>query len=68
MLLITCENIHQGHEWFSDDSRRNKIFFMCFYVRNFADSRIHCGAKISIKSYFMMLFFAQYYYSGAVTC
>ena len=29
MTLITCGSIHQGHEWFSDDSRGRQGIFMC---------------------------------------
>ena len=29
MSLITCGSIHQGHEWFSDDSRGRQEIFMC---------------------------------------
>ena len=29
MSLITCGSIHEGHEWFSDDSRERQEIFMC---------------------------------------
>ena len=29
MSLITCGSIHEGHEWFSDDSRGRQEIFMC---------------------------------------
>ena len=35
MSLITCGShggIHQGHEWFSDDSRERQDIFMVFYL------------------------------------
>ena len=28
MSLITCGSIHQGHEWFSDDSRGRRDLYM----------------------------------------
>ena len=57
--LITCGSIHEGHEWFSDDSRGRQEIFMCLAALlceqfcRFANE----GAKISIKSYFMRSFF-----------
>ena len=27
MSLIACRSIHEGHEWFSDDSRGRRDFF-----------------------------------------
>ena len=59
MSLITCGSIHEGHEWFSNDSRGRQEIFMCLAVLlceqfcRFANG----GAKISIKSYFMRSFF-----------
>ena len=59
MSLITCGSIHQGHEWFSDDSRGRQEIFMCLAAQlceqfcRFANE----GAKILIKSYFMRSFF-----------
>ena len=29
MSLIGCGSIHQGHEWFSDDSRGRQEIFIC---------------------------------------
>ena len=58
--LIACGSIHEGHEWFSDDSRgRHWEIFMCLAALlceqfcRFANE----GAKISIKSYFTRSFF-----------
>ena len=31
-LLFTCGNIHEGHEWFSNDSRGRQGIFMCLAV------------------------------------
>ena len=59
MSLIACGSIHEGHEWFSDDSRGRQEIFMCLAALlceqfcRFANE----GAKISIKSYFMRSFF-----------
>ena len=59
MPLIACGSIHEGHEWFSDDSQRRQEIFMslaallCEQFCRFAKK----GAKISIKSYFMSSFF-----------
>ena len=69
MSLIACGSIHEGHEWFSDDSRGRQEIFMCLAALlceqffRFANE----GAKISIKSYFMRLFFFSVY-SAAVKC
>ena len=58
MSLIACGNIHEGHEWFSDDSRGRQEIYMCLATLlceqfcRFANE----GAKISIKSYFMRAF------------
>ena len=59
MSLIACGSIHEGHEWFSDDSRGRQEIFMhlaaqlCEQFCRFPNK----GAKISIKSYFMRSFF-----------
>ena len=29
MSLIACGSIHEGHEWFSDNSRGRQEIFMC---------------------------------------
>ena len=29
MSLITCGSIHQGHQWFSNDSRGRQEIFLC---------------------------------------
>ena len=53
-IWITCGSIHQGHEWFSDDSRGRQDIFMCLAALlceqfcRFANG----GAKISTKFYF----------------
>ena len=66
---IACGSIHEGHEWFSDDSRGRQEIFMCLAALlceqfcRFANE----GAKISIKSYFMRSFFFSVY-SAAVKC
>ena len=58
MSLIACGSIHEGHEWFSDDSRGRQGIFMCVAALlceqfcRFANE----GAKISIRSYFMRSF------------
>ena len=58
MSLIAYGSIHEGHEWFSDDSRERQEIFMCLAVLlceqfcRFANE----GAKISIKSYFLSVF------------
>ena len=51
MSLITCGSIHEGHKWFSDDSRGRQEIFMrlaallCKQFCRFANR----GAKISMK-------------------
>ena len=56
MSLIDCGSIHEvheGHEWFSDDSRGRQEILMCLadllckQFCRFANE----GAKISIKSF-----------------
>ena len=51
MSLIACGSIHEGHEWFSDDSRRRQEIFVfgcsitvCEQFCGFANE----GAKIYI--------------------
>ena len=42
MSLITCGSIHEGHEWFSDDSQGRQdvlCVWLVYYVSNFADLR-----------------------------
>ena len=52
MSLIACGRIHEGHEWFSDDSRGRQEIFMCLAAQlceqfcRFANE----GAKISMSS------------------
>ena len=59
MSPITCGSIHEGREWFSDDSRGRQEIIMCLAVLlceqfcRFSNG----GAKVSIKSYFMRSFF-----------
>ena len=52
---INCGSIHQSHEWFSDDSRGRRDF----YVSNFANNFANGGAKILIKSFLMRSFYFQ---------
>lgn len=67
MSLVTCGSIHEGHEWFSNDSRGRQEIFMCLAVLlceqfcRFA----YGGAKISIKSYFMRSFFCLSVFSSS---
>ena len=59
MSLITCGSIHEGHEWFSAESRgRQEILcvWLLYHVSDFYRFA-NGGAKISIKSYFMRSFF-----------
>ena len=60
MSLIACGSIHEGHEWFSDDSRgrQESFVFGCSITvcEQFCRFAIE-GANISIKSYFMRSFF-----------
>ena len=72
MSLIAHGNtcIHEGHEWFSDDSQGRQEIFMCLAAllckqfRRFANE----GGKISIKSYFIKSFSFFSVSSAAVTC
>ena len=59
MSLITCGSIHEGHEWFSDDSRGRQEIFMCLAAL------ILCEQFSG--SYFMRSFFFSMY-SAAVKC
>ena len=69
MSLITCGSIHEGHEWFSDDSRARQEIFMCLAALlceqfcRFANG----SAKISIKSHFIRYIFFSVYWA-AVKC
>ena len=69
MSLIACGSIHEGHEWFSDDSRgRQEIFvFGCSITvcEQFCRFAIEV-AKISIKCYFMRSFFFCVFSSSEV--
>ena len=43
MSLITCGSMHEGHEWFSNDSRGRQEIFLALavlYVSNFANSQM----------------------------
>ena len=53
-----CGSIHQGHEWFSDDSRGRQdfLYLAALLCEQFCRSA-KGGAKTSIKSYFMRSFF-----------
>ena len=71
MSLIACGSIHEGLEWFSDDSRGRQENFICLAAVlceqfcRFANE----GAKISIKSFRLheiILFCLMY--SAAVKC
>ena len=64
MSLIACGSIHEGHEWFSDDSRGRQEIFV-FGFERFCRYAIE-GAKISIKSYFMRSFFFSVFSSSEV--
>ena len=56
MSLNTCGSIHEGHKWFSDNSRGRQEIFMCLAaLSNFPES------------YFMRSFFFSVY-STAVNC
>ena len=58
MFLIACGSIHEGHEWFSDDSRGRQEIFLCLaallceqFCRRFANG----GVKI-YRSSFLRVF------------
>ena len=42
MSLIACGSIHEGYEWFSDDSRGRQEIFMCL-------AALLCGAILPIR-------------------
>ena len=68
MSLITCGSIHQGHEWFSYDSRGRRDFYVfgCSIMWAILPIREwRYGAKISIKSYFMRSFFCLSVFSSS---
>ena len=73
--LIACGIIHEGHEWFSDDSRERQEIFMCLAAQlceqfcRFANEGakrwlVH-DPKISIKSYFIESFFVLSVFSSS---
>ena len=71
MSLITCGSIHEGHEWFSDDSRGRQEIFMCLAALlseqfcRFANE----DSNISIKSVLLHeIIFVVSVYSAAVKC
>ena len=71
MPLITCGSIHEGHEWFSDYSRRRQEIYMCLAVllcSNFADSRTEVPRYRSSQSYLMRSFFFVSVFLAAVKC
>ena len=60
MPLIARGSIHEGHEWFSDDSRGRRDFYVfgCSIVYNFANSRMKVPRyRSSLTSW--DLFFSQ---------
>ena len=65
---VKCGSIHQGHEWFSDDSRRRQEIFMCLTALlceqfcRFANG----SAKISIKSYFFSMYSTVVKWSASI--
>ena len=67
MSLIACGSIHEGHEWFSDDSRGRQEIFMCLAAQLCEQfcRLANEGAKISIKSYFLRSFFFLSVFSGS---
>ena len=70
MSLITCGSIHEGHEWFSNDSRGRQEIFMCLAV-------LLCGQFLPIREWrcqdidqillHEIIFFVSVY-SAAVKC
>ena len=75
MSVITCESIHEGHEWFSDYSRGRQRIFMCLAVLLCEQlCRLANGqngdANISIKSVLLhgIIFVCVSVYSAAVKC
>ena len=71
MPLITCGSIHEGHEWFSDYSRRRQELYMCLAVllcSNFADSQTEVPRYRSSQSYLMRSFFFVSVFLAAVKC
>ena len=71
MCLITCGSIHEGHEWFSDDSRERQEIFMCLAALlceqfcRFANG----GAKISPDQVLLHeIIFFFFFYTAAVKC
>ena len=58
--IIAFGSIHEGHEWFSDDSRGRQEIFMCLAALLICEQFCRFaneGANISMKSYFMRSFF-----------
>ena len=63
-----CGSIHQGHEWFCDDSRGRQEIFICLAALlceqfcRFANGGVKTSIIVSnyasIKSYFMRSFFS----------
>ena len=53
MSLVACRSIHEGHEWFSDDSRGKQGILMCLasllYVSNLICRFANGGAQARFR-------------------
>ena len=68
MSLITCGSIHEGHEWFSAESRgRQEILgvWLLYHVSNFADSLMKV-LRYRSSPLHEIIFFSVYNYSSSV--
>ena len=69
MSLITCGSIHEGHEWFSDDSRGRQEIFMCLAALLFEQFCRFANVKCQdIDQVLLHEIFFFSVYSAAVKC
>ena len=69
MSLITCGSIHEGHEWFSDDSRGRQEIFMCLAAPLFEQFCRFANVKCQdIDQVLLHEIFFFSVYSAAVKC
>ena len=69
LALITCGSIHEGHEWFSDDSRRRQEIFVfgCSIISAILPIRERRFQDIDQVLLHKIIFFLSVY-SAAVRC
>ena len=64
MSLIACGSIHEGHGWFSDDSRGRQEIFMCLAAL-LCDSRMEVQDIDQVLLHEIIFFFLNVFSSSA---